>query len=205
MKLFGAGRRRGGTTPARNRASRRRRAVDRHRGGHAHHSRGAASRKEAPGRHRVGARTRHRRRGPSSRDPAPRPRGDRRTGAGAARIPRPGPARRRTRAAASRSTFAIVPPPAARCRTMRGPLRDALADSGTALIVNARPDIAAAISADGVQLGPGDLGVADARHVLSEAGSGGRCTASTRRKSRQPRAPTFSSPERYSPVRHTRE
>jgi len=46
-------------------------------------------------------------------------------------------------------------------------LRDAVRDSGAALIVNARPDIAAAISADGVQLGAGDLGVADARHVLS--------------------------------------
>lgn len=45
-------------------------------------------------------------------------------------------------------------------------LRDALRGSGTALIVNARPDIAAAVSADGVQLGGGDLGVADARRVL---------------------------------------
>jgi thiamine-phosphate diphosphorylase len=48
-----------------------------------------------------------------------------------------------------------------------GALREALAGTGTALIVNARPDIAAGISADGVQLGKGDLGVADARHVMS--------------------------------------
>ena len=47
-------------------------------------------------------------------------------------------------------------------------LRDALGGTGTALIVNARPDIAAAIAADGVQLGQGDLGVADARHVLPQ-------------------------------------
>ena len=45
-------------------------------------------------------------------------------------------------------------------------LRDALSGTGTALIVNARPDIATSISADGVQLGAGDLGVADARCVL---------------------------------------
>ena len=36
-------------------------------------------------------------------------------------------------------------------------LRDALPGTGTALIVNARPDIAAAVAADGVQLGGGDL------------------------------------------------
>ena len=44
-------------------------------------------------------------------------------------------------------------------------LRDALAGTGTPLIVNARPDVAAAISAEGVQLGGGDLSVADARRV----------------------------------------
>lgn len=45
-------------------------------------------------------------------------------------------------------------------------LREALDGSGAALIVNARPDVAAAVSAEGVQLGGGDLGVADARRVL---------------------------------------
>jgi len=45
-------------------------------------------------------------------------------------------------------------------------LRDALAGTGTGLIINARPDIAAAIGADGVQLGGGDLEVDDARRVL---------------------------------------
>ena len=45
-------------------------------------------------------------------------------------------------------------------------LREALHGSGAALIVNARPDIAAAVSAEGAQLGGGDLGVADARRVL---------------------------------------
>lgn len=45
-------------------------------------------------------------------------------------------------------------------------LRDALAGTGTAFIVNARPDIAAGVAADGVQLGGGDLAVPDARRVL---------------------------------------
>lgn len=45
-------------------------------------------------------------------------------------------------------------------------LRDTLAGTGTALIVNARPDIAAAVVAQGVQLGEGDLAVADARRVF---------------------------------------
>jgi thiamine-phosphate diphosphorylase len=45
-------------------------------------------------------------------------------------------------------------------------LRAALAGSGTPVIINARPDIAAAIAADGVQLGQGDLGIRDARVVL---------------------------------------
>ena len=74
---------------------------------------------------------------------------------------------RHPRETASPFTFGIVPRPAAHCRIMRCVLRDALRGSGTALIVNARPDIAAAVSADGVQLGGGDLGVADARRVLS--------------------------------------
>jgi thiamine-phosphate diphosphorylase len=43
-----------------------------------------------------------------------------------------------------------------------------LAGSGTGLIVNARPDIAAAVEAQGVQLGTGDLSVADARTLLPE-------------------------------------
>lgn len=47
-------------------------------------------------------------------------------------------------------------------------LRDALEGTGAPLIVNARPDIAAGISADGVQLGSGDLAVADARRVLPQ-------------------------------------
>ena len=46
-------------------------------------------------------------------------------------------------------------------------LRDALRGTGTPLIVNARPDIAAGISAEGTQLGVGDLDVGDARRVLS--------------------------------------
>ncbi|MBP2648677.1 MAG: thiamine-phosphate pyrophosphorylase [Gemmatimonadetes bacterium] len=45
-------------------------------------------------------------------------------------------------------------------------LRDTLAGTGTALILNARPDIAAAVAAQGVQLGEGDLSVADARRVF---------------------------------------
>lgn len=45
-------------------------------------------------------------------------------------------------------------------------LRDALGGTSAMIIVNARPDVAAAISADGVQLGAGDLGVADARRVM---------------------------------------
>ncbi len=47
-------------------------------------------------------------------------------------------------------------------------LRDALAGTGTPLIVNARPDLAAAISAQGVQLGSGDLTIADARRVHAQ-------------------------------------
>lgn len=47
-------------------------------------------------------------------------------------------------------------------------LRDALEGTGAPLIVNARPDIAAGIRADGVQLGAGDLAVADARRVLPQ-------------------------------------
>ena len=46
-------------------------------------------------------------------------------------------------------------------------LRAVLGDSGAVLIVNARPDIAASIAADGVQLGEGDLRVADARRIMS--------------------------------------
>jgi thiamine-phosphate diphosphorylase len=45
-------------------------------------------------------------------------------------------------------------------------LRAALDGSGTPIIVNARPDIAAAVAADGVHLGQGDLGVGDARIVF---------------------------------------
>lgn len=45
-------------------------------------------------------------------------------------------------------------------------LRDALAGTGTPFIMNARPDIAAGVAADGVQLGGGDLAVPDARRVL---------------------------------------
>ena len=45
-------------------------------------------------------------------------------------------------------------------------LHDTLAGTGTALVINARPDIAAAVAAQGVQLGGGDLAVADARRVL---------------------------------------
>jgi thiamine-phosphate diphosphorylase len=45
-------------------------------------------------------------------------------------------------------------------------LRDALEGTETTLIVNARPDIATAVAAAGVQLGAGDLGVADARRVF---------------------------------------
>jgi len=45
-------------------------------------------------------------------------------------------------------------------------LHRVLSGTGAALLVNARPDIAAAISADGVQLGTGDLDVAEARRVL---------------------------------------
>jgi thiamine-phosphate diphosphorylase len=45
-------------------------------------------------------------------------------------------------------------------------LHDALAGTGTVLVINARPDIAAAIGAEGVQLGGGDLEVDDARRVL---------------------------------------
>jgi len=47
-------------------------------------------------------------------------------------------------------------------------LRAALSGTGTPLIINARPDIAAAISADGVQLGAGDLATPDARRVFPE-------------------------------------
>lgn len=45
-------------------------------------------------------------------------------------------------------------------------LQAALAGSGTPVIVNARPDVAAAIGAAGVQLGQGDLGAGDARLVF---------------------------------------
>lgn len=45
-------------------------------------------------------------------------------------------------------------------------LAGALAGTGAVLFVSARPDIGAAISAHGVQLGTGDLGVGDARAVL---------------------------------------
>ena len=45
-------------------------------------------------------------------------------------------------------------------------LHGALSGTGTMLIINARPDIAAALGADGVQLGHGDLSVGDARRVL---------------------------------------
>lgn len=44
-------------------------------------------------------------------------------------------------------------------------LRDALLGTGTPLIINARPDIAEAVGAEGVQLGSGDLTIADARRV----------------------------------------
>lgn len=40
-----------------------------------------------------------------------------------------------------------------------------LAGTGTPLIINARPDVAEAVGAAGVQLGGGDLSVADARRV----------------------------------------
>ena len=46
-------------------------------------------------------------------------------------------------------------------------LRDALGGTGTPLIINARPDVAEAVGAEGVQLGMGDLGVVDARRVHS--------------------------------------
>ncbi len=46
-------------------------------------------------------------------------------------------------------------------------LRDAMADTGAALIINARPDIARAVGAAGVQLGSGDLAVPDARRVFA--------------------------------------
>ncbi len=42
----------------------------------------------------------------------------------------------------------------------------ALAGTGTALIINARPDIAAAVEARGVQLGAGDITVTDARQMF---------------------------------------
>jgi thiamine-phosphate diphosphorylase len=44
-------------------------------------------------------------------------------------------------------------------------LRDALAATGTPLIINARPDVAEAVDAAGMQLGGGDLSIADARRV----------------------------------------
>ena len=47
-------------------------------------------------------------------------------------------------------------------------LHDTLAGTGAALIINARPDLAAAVAAQGVQLGQGDLAVADARHVFPD-------------------------------------
>jgi len=45
-------------------------------------------------------------------------------------------------------------------------LRAALTGTGTPLIINARPDIAAATPAQGVQLGAGDLSTPDARRVF---------------------------------------
>lgn len=45
-------------------------------------------------------------------------------------------------------------------------LRELLGPTGTQLVVNARPDIAAAVTADAVQLGRGDLEVADARRAF---------------------------------------
>lgn len=45
-------------------------------------------------------------------------------------------------------------------------LRATIAGTGTPLIVNARPDIAAVLGAEGVQLGADDLAVDDARRVL---------------------------------------
>lgn len=46
-------------------------------------------------------------------------------------------------------------------------LRDALAGTGTPLIINARPDVAEAVDAQGVQLGGGDLSIVDARRVYA--------------------------------------
>lgn len=46
-------------------------------------------------------------------------------------------------------------------------LRGALAGTGAALIINARPDIATAVQAEGVQLGGGDVSLADARRVFA--------------------------------------
>jgi thiamine-phosphate diphosphorylase len=53
-----------------------------------------------------------------------------------------------------------------RLAEMASALAAVLAGSGTPLIINARPDIAAAVAASGVQLGAGDLTVADARVLL---------------------------------------
>lgn len=47
-------------------------------------------------------------------------------------------------------------------------LHRALAGTGTALIINGRPDVAAAVAAHGVQLGQGDLAVTDARRVFPQ-------------------------------------
>lgn len=45
-------------------------------------------------------------------------------------------------------------------------MRELLTPTGTPLVVNARPDIAAAVKAAAVQLGQGDLGIAESRRVF---------------------------------------
>ncbi len=56
--------------------------------------------------------------------------------------------------------------PAARLARLAEAVVPALQERGAKLFINARPDIARAAGADGVQLGERDLGVADARVVF---------------------------------------
>lgn len=56
--------------------------------------------------------------------------------------------------------------PAARLARLAEAVVPALQERGATLFINARPDIARAVGANGVQLGERDLGVADARMVF---------------------------------------
>lgn len=59
--------------------------------------------------------------------------------------------------------------PASRLARLAASLAPAIRARGAMLFINARPDIARAVGADGVQLGEKDLGVADARTVFPTA------------------------------------